>query len=297
MAGRRRALLLLRCLLLGLLGGGGGGQPGGGEFCHGWVDGQGGYHEGFQCPEGFDTAAATICCGSCALRYCCAAAEARLEQGGCTNDREPPDPGVTARECPARGTRGGREPAPAQHPSAAALRPLPGPARLGSAWLGPVGGKAAGAAPEPIYVPFLIVGSIFIAFIIVGSLVAVYCCTCLRPKQPSQPIRFSLRSYQTETLPMILASTSFRTPSRQSSTATSSSSTGGSVRRFSFPRAEPGCPVALSPPPYTSGCFQTAHAVHLTQPSGFLVSPPYFGYPLQPEPALAGKSCSDFSQS
>ncbi|KFV57178.1 Protein shisa-3, partial [Gavia stellata] len=150
---------------------------------------------------------------------------------------------------------------------------------------------------EPIYVPFLIVGSIFIAFIIVGSLVAVYCCTCLRPKQPSQPIRFSLRSYQTETLPMILASTSFRTPSRQSSTATSSSSTGGSVRRFSFPRAEPGCLVASSPPPYPSGCFQTAHAVHLTQPSGFLVSPPYFGYPLQPEPALAGKSCSDFSQS
>ncbi|KAM9026177.1 protein shisa-3 homolog isoform 2-T2 [Guaruba guarouba] len=225
MAGRRRELLL-RCLLLGLLGGGGGGQPGGGEYCHGWVDAQGGYHEGFQCPEGFDTAAATICCGSCALRYCCAAAEARLEQGGCTNDREPPDPGVTAR-----------------------------------------------------------------------SLVAVYCCTCLRPKQPSQPIRFSLRSYQTETLPMILASTSFRTPSRQSSTATSSSSTGGSVRRFSFPRAEPGCLVASPPPPYTSGCFQTAHTVHLTQPSGFVVSPPYFGYPLQPEPALAGKSCSDFSQS
>lgn len=151
--------------------------------------------------------------------------------------------------------------------------------------------------PEPIYVPFLIVGSIFIAFIIVGSLVAVYCCTCLRPKQPSQPIGFSLRSYQTETLPMILASTSFRTPSRQSSTATSSSSTGGSVRRFSFPRAEPGCLVAPPPPPYTSGCFQTAHAVHLSQPSGFLVSPPYFAYPLQAEPALAGKSCSDFSQS
>ncbi|XP_064005488.1 protein shisa-3 homolog [Pogoniulus pusillus] len=251
MAGRRRRallLLLLRCLLLGLLRGGAG-QPGGGgtgEYCHGWVDGQGGYHEGFQCPEGFDTAAATICCGSCALRYCCAAAEARLEQGGCTNDRQPPDPGVTA---------------------------------------------------QPIYVPFLIVGSIFIAFIIVGSLVAVYCCTCLRPKQPSQPIRFSLRSYQTETLPMILASSSFRTPSRQSSTATSSSSTGGSVRRFSFPRAEPGCLVASPPPPYTSGCFQAAHAVQLPQPSGFLVSPPYFGYPLQPEPALAGKSCSDFSQS
>lgn len=143
MAGRRQALLL-RCLLLGLLGGGGGGQPGGGEYCHGWVDGQGGYHEGFQCPEGFDTAAATICCGSCALRYCCAAAEARLEQGGCTNDREPPDPGVTARECPARGSRGGREPAPAEHPPVAAQQPPP---RQLPARSCPVGGQEAGAAP------------------------------------------------------------------------------------------------------------------------------------------------------
>nr|XP_009933847.1 PREDICTED: protein shisa-3 homolog [Opisthocomus hoazin] len=157
---------------------------------------------------------------------------------------------------------------------------------------------AKGSEAEPIYVPFLIVGSIFIAFIIVGSLVAVYCCTCLRPKQPSQPTRFSLRSCQAETLPMILASTSFRTPSRQSSTATSSSSTSSSsVRRFSFPRAEPGCLVASPPPPYTSSCFPTAHTVHPAQPSGFLVSPPYFGYPLQTEPAPAGKSCSDFGQS
>lgn len=130
MAGRRRALprLLLRCLLLGLLGGGGGGQPGGGEYCHGWVDGQGGYHEGFQCPEGFDTAAATICCGSCALRYCCAAAEARLEQGGCTNDREPSEPGVTARECPAAGSEAGGRRSPRSVP-----RPEPGAAPAAAA--------------------------------------------------------------------------------------------------------------------------------------------------------------------
>ncbi|KAM7168732.1 protein shisa-3 homolog [Macrochelys suwanniensis] len=237
--------LLLRYLLLGFLGWGASAQPAGGEYCHGWVDGHGRYHEGFQCPEDFDTPGATICCGSCALRYCCAAAEARLEQGGCTNDREPQNPGVTA---------------------------------------------------QPIYVPFLIVGSIFIAFIIVGSLVAVYCCTCLRPKQTSQqPIRFSLRSYQIETLPMILTSTSLRPPSRQSSTATSSSSTGGSIRRFSFARAESGCLVASPPSPYTSGCLQTGHSIHLTQPAGFLVSSPYFGYPLQPEPSLAGRSCPEFS--
>lgn len=144
---------------------------------------------------------------------------------------------------------------------------------------------------EPVYVPFLIVGSIFIAFIILGSLVAIYCCTCLRPKEPSQqPIRFSLRSYQTETLPMILTSTSLRAPSRQSSTATSSSSTGGSIRRFSFARAEPGCLVPSPPPPYT-----TSHPIHLTQPSGFLVSSQYFAYPVQQEPPLPGKSCPDFS--
>ncbi|GAB1289700.1 Protein shisa-3 homolog [Apodemus speciosus] len=235
--------LLALCLLVGLLRWGPACSQQPGEYCHGWVDAQGNYHEGFQCPEDFDTQDATICCGSCALRYCCAAADARLEQGGCTNDRgELEHPGITA---------------------------------------------------QPVYVPFLIVGSIFIAFIILGSLVAIYCCTCLRPKEPSQqPIRFSLRSYQTETLPMILTSTSLRAASRQSSTATSSSSTGGSVRRFSFARAEPSCLVPSSPPPYTTG-----HTIHLTQPSGFLVSPQYFAYPLQQEPPLPGKSCPEFSSS
>ncbi|XP_031991845.1 protein shisa-3 homolog [Hylobates moloch] len=235
--------LLALCLLLGWLRWGPAGAQQSGEYCHGWVDVQGNYHEGFQCPEDFDTLDATICCGSCALRYCCAAADARLEQGGCTNDRgELEHPGITA---------------------------------------------------QPVYVPFLIVGSIFIAFIILGSVVAIYCCTCLRPKEPSQqPIRFSLRSYQTETLPMILTSTSPRAPSRQSSTATSSSSTGGSIRRFSFARAEPGCLVPSPPPPYT-----TSHSIHLAQPSGFLVSPQYFAYPLQQEPPLPGKSCPDFSSS
>lgn len=59
-----------------------------GEYCHGWLDTNGNYHEGFQCPEDFDTMDATVCCGSCSLRYCCAAADARLDQGSCTNDRE-----------------------------------------------------------------------------------------------------------------------------------------------------------------------------------------------------------------
>lgn len=69
-----------------------------GEYCHGWLDGQGGWRDGFQCPERFDGGDATICCGSCALRYCCSSAEARLDQGACDNDRrhgggEPGRPG------------------------------------------------------------------------------------------------------------------------------------------------------------------------------------------------------------
>ncbi|XP_029444504.1 protein shisa-3 homolog [Rhinatrema bivittatum] len=236
---------LFHCLLLGFFTSSWGVSDAQGEYCHGWVDGHGNYHEGFQCPEDFDTLDATICCGSCALRYCCAAADARLEQGGCTNHREPELPRVTA---------------------------------------------------QPVYVPFLIVGSIFVAFILVGSLVAVYCCTCLRPKPschqpppplPQQPpIRFSLRGYQPETLPMILTAGSLRAPSRPSSTATSSSSTGGSSRRFSFSRAESGGLVPTPPPPYTSGCLHQP-------PATFLLSAQYFSYPLPPEP---GKHCADFSQ-
>ncbi|RXM97356.1 Protein shisa-3-like [Acipenser ruthenus] len=219
-----------------------------GEFCHGWVGSSGNYYEGFQCPEDFDTLDATVCCGSCALRYCCAAADARLDQGRCTNDREL---------------------------------------------------ENVEFAAQPVYVPFLIVGSTFIAFIIVGSLVAVYCCTCLRPKQSNQqPMRFSLRSCQMETIPMILTTTSLSIASRQSSTA--SSSTGGSIRRFSIGRAVPGhsCLVSAPPPPYTSpGSLQTPHPLHLPQSSGFLLPQQYFPYLLQPEPFTPGKSLADFSQS
>ncbi|CAI9600417.1 unnamed protein product, partial [Staurois parvus] len=131
---------------------------------------------------------------------------------------------------------------------------------------------------EPVYVPFLIVGSIFIAFIIVGSLVAVYCCTCLRPKQTSQqPMRFTLRTYPPESLPMILTGTGLRTPSRQSSTATSSTSTGGSVRRLSSSRTDPGCLVNLTTssilfctlhPSESIICFSGLHTILLLPTPG-----------------------------
>lgn len=76
---------LLRLLLAALLAAG---VRASGEYCHGWLDAQGVWHVGFQCPERFDGGDATICCGSCALRYCCSSAEARLDQGGCDNDRQ-----------------------------------------------------------------------------------------------------------------------------------------------------------------------------------------------------------------
>ncbi|XP_072554105.1 protein shisa-3 homolog isoform X1 [Paramormyrops kingsleyae] len=79
---------LLSCLLLGYLTCNLRISDAQGEYCHGWLDASGNYHDGFQCPEDFDTMDATVCCGSCSLRYCCAAVDARLDQGSCTNDRE-----------------------------------------------------------------------------------------------------------------------------------------------------------------------------------------------------------------
>ncbi|KTF83845.1 hypothetical protein cypCar_00014577 [Cyprinus carpio] len=273
---------LLNCLVLGYLTWNLRISDARGEYCHGWLDSSGNYQEGFQCPEDFDTADATVCCGTCSLRYCCAAPDARLDQGTCTNDRE--------------------EENDTQY------------------------------AAQPIYVPFLMVGSIFVAFVVVGSLVAVYCCTCLRPKQPTQqPIRFSLRS-QGETIPMILttAPPSLRTPSRQSSTATTSSSSAGgasSVRRFSLGRGDglgqcsqqqllmvssstASSPVSVAPaqpllpppppPPYTSQ--QGSHSLQLQlhqqslQGSGFLLPQQYF-FPLPQEPFSTNKGFADFSQS
>ncbi|KAG9272455.1 hypothetical protein AMEX_G13452 [Astyanax mexicanus] len=292
---------VLHCLVLGCMSWTLGASDARGEYCHGWLDTSGNYHEGFQCPEQLDTVAARVCCGTCALRYCCAAAGARLDQGACTNDREAENSGSTA---------------------------------------------------QPIYMPFLMVGSIFVAFVVVASLVAVYCCTCLRPKQPAQqPMRFSLRSCQGETIPMILtpgaAPVGLRTPSRQSSTATTSSSSAGggsSLRRFSLGRTEtvlqqnPQQQILLAsssssntvtslstaqtmlpppPPPYFSPqCLQTSishshqhqHPHPHMHPHGhgqlqqhhqdasFILSQQYF-FPLQSEAFSGSKSFADFSQS
>lgn len=93
------AALLLPLLLAAVLAAG---ARATGEYCHGWLDAQGVWRIGFQCPERFDGGDATICCGSCALRYCCSSAEARLDQGGCDNDHQQgaSEPGRADKEGP-----------------------------------------------------------------------------------------------------------------------------------------------------------------------------------------------------
>ncbi|XP_046876715.1 shisa family member 2a [Hypomesus transpacificus] len=57
-----------------------------GEYCHEWADSYNFWHSGFQCPEKYDGPDAKYCCGTCALRYCCTAAEARLDQSSCVQE-------------------------------------------------------------------------------------------------------------------------------------------------------------------------------------------------------------------
>lgn len=108
-ASSRDAASFLRLLLAALLAAG---ARASGEYCHGWLDAQGVWRIGFQCPERFDGGDATICCGSCALRYCCSSAEARLDQGGCDNDRQQGagEPGRADKDGPdgSAGRRAGR---------------------------------------------------------------------------------------------------------------------------------------------------------------------------------------------
>ncbi|KPP67017.1 protein shisa-2-like [Scleropages formosus] len=137
----------------------------------------------------------------------------------------------------------------------------------------------------PIYVPFLIVGTVFVAFVLVGSAVAVCCCRCLRPKhEPSAAARGGGRLL--ETIPMMPSGSASRgSSSRQSSTAASSSSSAQSA-----PRPPPQQPVLRTAPAvYTSvppgfslvGCPQGAPM--LAAPTQFL-HPQYIGYAVQHEP-------------
>ncbi|XP_036935518.1 protein shisa-2 [Acanthopagrus latus] len=126
--------------------------------------------------------------------------------------------------------------------------------------------KDSGAVP--IYVPFLIVGSVFVAFILVGSVVAVCCCRCLRPKQELSSGGASGGGAGggrlLETIPMMAsAGTSRGSSSRQSSTATSSSSS-----------APPAAPRQAPPPlmrAQASCCLPPDASVFVNMPTNFSV--------------------------
>lgn len=120
----------------------------------------------------------------------------------------------------------------------------------------------------PIYVPFLIVGSVFVAFILVGSVVAVCCCRCLRPKQELSSGGATGGGASggrlLETIPMMASTgTSRGSSSRQSSTATSSSSS-----------APPAAPRPAPPPlmrAQASCCLPPDASVFVNMPTNFSV--------------------------
>lgn len=141
----------------------------------------------------------------------------------------------------------------------------------------------------PIYVPFLIVGSVFVAFIILGSLVAACCCRCLRPKQDPQQSRAPGGNRLMETIPMIpSASTSRGSSSRQSSTAASSSSSANSGARAPPTRSQTNCclPEGTMNNVYVNmptnfSVLNCQQATQIVPHQGQYLHPPYVGYTVQ----------------
>lgn len=141
----------------------------------------------------------------------------------------------------------------------------------------------------PIYVPFLIVGSVFVAFIIVGSLVAACCCRCLRPKQEPPQSRAPGGPRLTETIPMIPSASSSRgSSSRQSSTATSSSSSANSGARAPPTRSQTNCCLPEGPlnnvyvnMPTNFSVLNCQQATQIVPHQGQYLHAPYVGYTVQ----------------
>ncbi|KAJ3611233.1 hypothetical protein NHX12_021249, partial [Muraenolepis orangiensis] len=140
----------------------------------------------------------------------------------------------------------------------------------------------------PIYVPFLIVGSVFVAFVLVGSVVAVCCCRCLRPKHelssggggPSGGGRLL------ETIPMMASvGTSRGSSSRQSSTATSSSS---SAPAMGASCCVPGDGSVFVNMPTNFSVLNCQQATQIMPHQGQYLHPQYIGYAhhaMSPAPA------------
>uniref|UniRef100_A0A4W3J8T3 Shisa family member 2a n=1 Tax=Callorhinchus milii TaxID=7868 RepID=A0A4W3J8T3_CALMI len=203
---------------------------GSGEYCHGWSDGQGDWHPGFQCPERYDGAEATLCCGSCELRYCCSVLDNRLDQGVCSNDN----------------------------------------------YMQQEADSHTRTASVPMYLPFLIVGSIFVAFIIVGSFIAVCCCRCLKPKEEENQQSVPSQSRLLELVPP----PSVRSPSRHSTSSTDSINLYMNVPA-NFPVM--GCHQAQQflPPQSTANPFLPPHYLSYGIPADhtLVMAPPFVDRP------------------
>ncbi|XP_061615069.1 protein shisa-2 [Phyllopteryx taeniolatus] len=125
--------------------------------------------------------------------------------------------------------------------------------------------KDSGAVP--IYVPFLIVGSVFVAFILVGSVVAMCCCRCLRPKQEMAAGGSGGGGRLLETIPMMSGAAGSRgSSSRQSSTAASSSSSAPSAN--ARPGPQPPAPLVRA---QASCCLPPDASVFVNMPTNFSV--------------------------
>ncbi|XP_067405826.1 protein shisa-1-like [Emydura macquarii macquarii] len=182
------------------------------EHCHGWADSSQLWHRGFQCPELYDSPEATLCCGTCNLRYCCSTREAQLDQGLCPSDHHQTSP---------------------KPPSV------------------------------PMYLPFLLVGSIFVAFIIIGAFIGICCYRCLKPEDEEQ---------QNGTAPVqspLLEAAA--PPWLSSSSSTTSCSLGGHLQTNNI-----GMSTAL-PFPIIESSHRTQF-LPLTSTSGPLLQPPCTNY-------------------
>ncbi|NXP02577.1 SHSA1 protein, partial [Thinocorus orbignyianus] len=179
-----------------------------GEYCHGWAGRLQRWHRGFQCPECYDGPEATLCCGTCSLRYCCSSRDARLDQGRCPADYQQPSP-----------------------------RP-------------PV--------PVPVFLPFLLVGSVFVAFVGGGACVGICCCKCLKSQEEEQHSGFA--PGQTWLLEPDL-------PSRLSSSSSATRSSLGIV-----PQTSNIC-MTLAPSLPVTGLAEDAQFLTPPSPSGQLLDP------------------------
>lgn len=121
--------------------------------------------------------------------------------------------------------------------------------------------------PVPVYLPFLLVGSVFVAFVVGGACVGICCCKCLKSQDEEQ--QSGLAPGQTWLLEPDL-------PSRlsSSSSATRSSPSNGpqssSICMTLAPSLPPSLPILglpedarfLSPPPGSGQLLQPSCAMH-----------------------------------